>query len=219
MSRKKLIITAIILALVLAIGGILAYFTDSETIINKFTMGSIDISVIEPSWPGTSDNPVNDITPGAETPKDPQIVNNGTNSVYAFMEVSVPYANITVEGATAAADTPLFTYELNSGWKQVGDVKTVAASGEDKLPQYVYVYAYMNEDDTLKEVLKGETTPSIFDKVKFADIHEEDFASSSIQGKELDVVVTGHGIQTKDLSEEDATLTPAEVWNLIKQKN
>ena len=48
MSRKKLIITAIVLALVLAIGGILAYFTDVDTKINKFTMGNVDIEVLEP---------------------------------------------------------------------------------------------------------------------------------------------------------------------------
>ena len=45
MSRKKLILTAIILALVLAIGGILAYFTDVDTKVNKFKMGNVDIEV------------------------------------------------------------------------------------------------------------------------------------------------------------------------------
>ena len=45
MNRKKLIITAIILVLILIIGGILAYFTDVETKTNKFKMGGANITV------------------------------------------------------------------------------------------------------------------------------------------------------------------------------
>ena len=87
MSRKKLILTAIILALVLAIGGILAYFTDVDTKVNKFKMGNVDIEVIEPSWPGNpdtpgeEDKPVEDIVPNQEIPKDPQIINKGSNDI------------------------------------------------------------------------------------------------------------------------------------------
>ena len=84
MSRKKLIITAIVLALVLAIGGILAYFTDVDTKINKFTMGNVDIEVLEPSWPG--EEGVKDIVPNQEVNKDPQVKNKGSNDIYAFVK-------------------------------------------------------------------------------------------------------------------------------------
>lgn len=107
MSRKKLILTAIVLVLVLAIGGILAYFTDVQTRHNKFKTGMVDIEVDEPSWPGQPvPNPEYDpetnpdvpqtidpevpVVPGQEVPKDPQVVNKGDGQVYAFVEVTIP---------------------------------------------------------------------------------------------------------------------------------
>ena len=125
MSRKKLVLTAIVLVLVLAIGGILAYFTDVQTRHNKFKTGMVDVEVDEPSWPGQPiDNPNYDptdpnspekidpevpVVPGQEIPKDPQVVNKGDGKVYAFVEVTVPVRNVKVGNATNAAPTPLFT--------------------------------------------------------------------------------------------------------------
>jgi predicted ribosomally synthesized peptide with SipW-like signal peptide len=38
MNKKKVLIAAFVLALVLSIGGVLAYFSDSETKTNTFTV-------------------------------------------------------------------------------------------------------------------------------------------------------------------------------------
>ena len=104
MSRKKLIFTAIILALVLLIGGVLAYFTDTQTKTNSFTMGNVDIEVNEGNFP---EDGIQNVTPGIEYEKSPRIINKGSTPVYAFVKVSIPYRNISVGGAQAD-DTELF---------------------------------------------------------------------------------------------------------------
>ena len=75
---------------VMGIGGILAYFTDGDTATNTMTVGQISIDLQEPNW-----EPKDDITPGQDIRKDPLIKNDGENDAYVFLEVSVPYANIT----------------------------------------------------------------------------------------------------------------------------
>ena len=50
-NRKKLVAVALLLCLVLLIGGISAYFTDkTETLSNTYTIGNIEIELTEPSW-------------------------------------------------------------------------------------------------------------------------------------------------------------------------
>ena len=51
MSKKKSIAVAVVLLLVLVIGGMLAYFTDTDTATNVFTLGdNIEISLHETNW-------------------------------------------------------------------------------------------------------------------------------------------------------------------------
>ena len=227
MSRKRLIITAIVLVLVLAIGGILAYFTDSQTVENKFKMSNVDIVVHEPGFP-TETIPV--LTPNSVVSKDPYIENNGSDDVYAFMEVAIPVASIATESDSEVKERELFkvqhitsaegvtpaTYEdgINAGWVQIGDAteKTI-----DSVKYKVYVYAYASNANTLTTLKSTDgqnTTPRIFNQVKFIDAKETANDSSVLQDKEWKVIVTGHGIQTADLGLD--TVTPAAVWDLVK---
>lgn len=210
MSRKKIILTAVILTLILIIGGILAYFTDVETIENKFTMGNVSILVEEPSWP---DGGVTNIVPNQEIPKDPQITNKGSTDIYAFIKVEVPYENVVVGDATSAADTELFTYTLESGWKEVG---TSTKDTQDKT--ITHIYAYVNDANELKALAKDEiTTNPVFRTVTLVDIKETNDKNSIIQGKDLQVTVSGYGIQTTDLGTDSKA--PADIWPLVVSAN
>ena len=234
MSRKKLIITAIILALVLAIGGILAYFTDVETKQNKFKTGKVDIEVTEPGWPVNPDGTPKtvDIVPGQEVAKDPIITNNGDGIVYAFAEVTIPKMNVKLVGADSAAVTELFkllkitntttgtTAEgTNDGWVKL-DSKTeqIAATGtEPAKVKYVYAYATKSGDVvTLTELAATQSTAKpVFDKVKFVDVDEDSNtpANDSVQDKNFEVVVTGLGIQKDGLPDG---ATAVQVYELAK---
>lgn len=168
MSRKKLIITAIVLVLILAIGGILAYFTDVETKTNKFKMGGANITVTEPSWPNPDpDDPV-DIVPGLKVAKDPIVTNVGDGEVYAFVEVTIPKETVKIGTQTTASLQELFTTQyistpavaadpeadppvagspavytngINPAWVQLGEATEIAATGTEPA-KVKYTYAY-----------------------------------------------------------------------------
>ena len=99
MSKKKTIAVAIILALVLIIGGMLAYFTDTDTTTNVFVLGDkVEIDLTEPAWDALADTNNNDIPdvaegihPGTKVAKDPTITNESeTTPAYVFAEIVVP---------------------------------------------------------------------------------------------------------------------------------
>lgn len=247
MSRKKLIVTAVILTLVLAIGGILAYFTDVQTKTNTFKMGYVDITVDEGDFP---EGGPKDVVPGMEFNKSPKIINKGTTPVYAFIEVTIPYDTVKVGNATTATVNELFEVlhtsgqttvaGINSGWKSVnftGSTETSTGSGVyvKRTPESstvttrgtdTYVYAYVGNGTTLKalagkaddQATQGEETNTLFDKVRFVDVSESDPDNSTIQGQSFDVVVSGYGIQTTELGLEGSDATdPAKVWPLVKR--
>jgi len=218
MNRKKLIITAIILVLILIIGGILAYFTDVETKTNKFKMGGANITVTEESFPGDENNTV-DIVPGQEVAKDPVVTNVGDGTVYAFVEVTIPKASVKIGNQASASVQELFTTKyisdatttpetysngINPGWVLLSSDTSGANSN-------VYVYAYGTKADASSPIVltgltKNQATPAVFDSVVFADVKEDSNtpAANSIQGNEYNVVVTGYGIQSEGLGTTDA---------------
>ena len=45
MKKKKTILAALVLALVVSIGGVIAYFSDTDSKTNTFTVGKVSIEV------------------------------------------------------------------------------------------------------------------------------------------------------------------------------
>lgn len=235
MSRKRLIITAIVLVLVLAIGGILAYFTDSQTVENTFKMSNVDIEVKEPGFP----NETITIGPNDFVTKNPYIENKSSGNVYAFMEVAIPVANVATESNPTVTERELFkvqhitseegvtpvTYDngINSGWVKI-EGPTAKTIDEVKYNVYVYAYATSSTDQATSETTTtltelgyqqgANTTSTIFDGVQFIDAKEVARDSSVLQDKDWKVIVTGHGIQTTGLGLDN--ITPEAVWNLVK---
>lgn len=226
MSRKKMIITAIILVLVLAIGGILAYFTDVQTKHNKFKTGKVDILVEEPNWPGNPDNPGDPdkevpVVPNQEIPKDPQITNQGSGDVYAFVEVVVPVRNVKTGSNTTASPTQLFTFlkedgteGINAGWTKVSQTPATAdITAETTSVTYVFAYGTDTKLTALTSTgTTNKTAKPVFNKVKFADVTETEFAAGGLQNQSFEVTVNGYGIQKDGLNSEK----PSEVWPNVK---
>ena len=231
MSRKKLIITAIILALVLAIGGILAYFTDAQEKENTFKTSKVDIEVVEENWEGNPDTPggtpktVN-VVPGQTVAKDPAVKNNGTGLVYAFAEVEIPKANVKLAGQSSAAVTPLFKLlkgaSKSAAVEGINDEWVLLSTDDHATDKVINVYAYGSKSGdvvTLKGLPKDTSTPKVFNFVKFVDVDESDVddtttpAPESIQDKEYTVTVRGYGIQTEGLPEG---ATAAQIYALAK---
>ena len=114
-----------LLGATLLTGGAFAYFTDADSAVNTFTVGSVKIDLQEPGF--NEDEGIN-ITPGKTVEKDPQILNTGNNDAFVYMQIGIPTANVVTadeSGAKkAAASAELFSFTLNNGWTQV-DRKSV----------------------------------------------------------------------------------------------
>ena len=86
-NKKGLLLAVLALALiaVVAIGGSLAFFTDRDTVINTFTMGSVEISLEEPGWDGDAGL---GLLPGNVRTKDPTVTAEEGKSYMRFrMEI------------------------------------------------------------------------------------------------------------------------------------
>lgn len=124
---KRSAIVALALAGAIAIGGAFAFLSDSESKINRFTFTdkdgeqTVDVSIDEPGWneeDGQNMLPLDTVT------KDPQVVNEGENDVYAYVTVLVPTAksiNLNNDDGTVytANDIELFSYKVNEGWEEI----------------------------------------------------------------------------------------------------
>jgi predicted ribosomally synthesized peptide with SipW-like signal peptide len=211
MKKNRTIIAAVVLLLVLAVGGAVAYFTDSEQKTNTFTIGSVDITLTEDGWDALADNNNNDIPdaaedmmPGESVTKDPLINNVSTkNPAYVFIKVVVPCTTIV---APATTSEEIFTYTVNAGWTELSSAAVACTSGENATHVYYY-----GSNGTLTQLDKAanSSTPTSTTNPLFSTIS----LRSTLKGNEgltdqKQVVITGYGIQTTGLS----STTPADVW-------
>lgn len=128
--KKKVALTAAAVAMVgtLAVGGTLAWFTDTETATNVVTMGEVDIKLSED---GKSDGDIisggltyDDVMPGDEFAKEVKIEN--------LEQAAWVRAKITVDGfdgVTTTNSDKIEFYKYNASG--VGEEVTVAWTGND----------------------------------------------------------------------------------------
>lgn len=115
--KKKMALTAAAVAMVgtLAVGGTLAWFTDTETATNVVTTGNVDIAwwengdKITESNPGVEFGKDTPVTPGASLDKLAFVKNEGKNS--ALIRV-----RIVVDPVVARVITPVFSEEGKNYW-------------------------------------------------------------------------------------------------------
>lgn len=173
---------------IVVLGGTTAYLTDYDSAVNEFTVGKVEIDLLEPNW--EPDENV-DIEPSEVISKDPQIKNIGVNDCFVYLEISVPMAEVTTadkEGNRVDQKlTELFSYVKDAGWTQM-ESKT---SGGYK----IYTYCY-------NKVLKpNETTTALFDTVTFANIIE-----GQLDTQHLEIPVRAYAIQTVNTGGDTGTI-------------
>ena len=175
MKKKRLVVTMASVAAIAAIGigSTFAYFTSQDEATNAFTLGDIEIELTEDNW--DEDNGVN-ILPMQTIAKDPAVTNTGLNDAYIFLKVTVPQAEVQLEGQEAAEVQDLFTLNnISDKWTLVSEENGV------------YVYAY-NET-----VAPEASTDALFDSVTLANLVEADYAEVI---ESLDINVEAYGVQT-----------------------
>ena len=140
MKKKSILMAAIavMLVAVLVVGGTLAYFTDTKSATNTFTMGNVAITLDEtdvnnPDARTTKGNTYN-VYPGQTVKKDPIVHNTGKNAAYIRATVNVSnWMNLVAayypdfketfpnDGYKAALN--LLVGQLGEGWSVVDVVK------------------------------------------------------------------------------------------------
>ena len=117
--KKKAVLALAAAALVgtLAVGGTLAWFTDTETATNVVTTGNVDIAWVENNEKITETNPgvefgdETPVTPNATLKKEAYVTNEGKNAALIRAKVEVP----------DNAGLVIVNYTKNSGWVDGGD--------------------------------------------------------------------------------------------------
>ena len=196
MNKRKTIAVGIVLALILIIGGTIAFFTDTDTKTNTFTIGDgVDIQITETF----DETDAEDIHPGEVVEKAPAIENTGEVSAYVFAEVVIPcYA----ASGTGNVDTPLYTFTENNGWLLIG---TSSVDTTAKTITYLYAYGTASQ---MTELEKDDTTVAIFDEVTLVPTLTK--AQSDTASDTPNIVINAYAIQIENVGS-----TPAAVWSCI----
>lgn len=143
-KKLTLVVTCIVLVAAMVIGGTLAYFTDSKTATNTFTMGNVNIKLDETDIKNPEGDRVTsnayDVYPGEVVTKDPIVHNTGKNGAYIRATVNVynwmnlvaayyPNFKETFPNDGYKAALNLLVGELGEGWSVVdvvaGDTFTI----------------------------------------------------------------------------------------------
>lgn len=86
MNKRKILMLAMSLCMVaiLAVGGTLAYFQDTDSATNVFTVGNVDIKLDEVFVPNSK------LFPGVDVEKDVKVTNIGSEEAYVRVHIAIP---------------------------------------------------------------------------------------------------------------------------------
>lgn len=192
MSKKPLILCLCVVAsVVMGLTGTLAFLTDTDTKVNTFVVGNVDIEVEEEFEQNSP------LAPGATVDKKAKITNTGANEAWVWMTVAVP-----------ADVDDYIDLEWANGYTPVpadGETKT----GDDG-NQYVVYTVKIPE-----KLAPGESTDELLQSVTLAESvdYQDGQYVSVVDGvvtpietdlSKLDVIVTGYAIQTDGFENVDA---------------
>ena len=155
MSKKKILTLAMCVAMaaIMAVGT-LAYFTDTDSADNVFTVGNVEIELTEPNWVA-GDEEADDVYPGEALPKDPTVTNIGKNP--CFIRVKVENLDQFVakygENAMITYETGFKTGVLGENW----------VDGEDGYFYYTKVVTYEGDDYNTDLAVK---TTALFEQIR-----------------------------------------------------
>lgn len=227
--KKKMTALCLCMAMlaIAVVGGTLAYFTDTDNKTNTFTVGDVDITLVEKNEDGTEFEQDQVLLPGEENKvvKDVTVENTGTNDAYMWVEIWLPAI---LDNENAALNNlhfnPFDTYKFPDGTvkpmrgseaKKLGGVlvaETVAESiGTKTINNQTYNgYRIHIKDDTPKA--SGESTASLLYQVYMdARVTQGENGYVLIDGTEYtgewDIVVDAFGIQADGFETIDEAMT------------
>lgn len=217
MKKKTILVAAIAVMLVaaLVVGGTLAYFTDTKTATNTFTVGKVGITLNEKNADGSDFTQNQKLYPGTKTQNNiAKIVtvtnNQGSEDAYLWAEIWIPSTLDDGDDNSPAApglgNSLHFNYannveETKSTYLGTKEINGVSYNG--------YVH-FINKNEPYKA---GETTGALLDQVYMdKGVTQKDNGYLLIDGKTVytgdwNLVVYGVGIQADGFDTITAAIT------------
>lgn len=210
--KKKIVALCLCVALaVVAIGGAtLAYFTDTKTADNTFTMGNVKITLDETDITNPDGDRVTrnayDIYPGAVVDKDPVIHNVGKNGAYVRAVVTIEngmnWLGLYNDNVWTAPLEPAFNALINNtlgnGWKLV-DIAYDMSGPNHPTSDFVATLKY---DGVLAA---GADTTAMFTKIAIpAKLTQNDVTTRIDQNGEFGINVIAQAIQADGFADWEA---------------
>lgn len=201
-KKLTLVVTCIVLVAAMVIGGTLAYFTDSKTATNTFTMGNVNIKLDETDIKNPEGDRVTsnayDVYPGEVVTKDPIVHNTGKNGAYIRATVNVyNWMNLVAayypdfketfpnDGYKAALN--LLVGELGEGWSVVdvvaGDTFTIGQFDAKFVLKYDGVLAAGHDTTAMFETV---TIPAGIDNANASSFQSVKVVAQAIQADGFD---------------------------------
>lgn len=201
MKKKTILVAAIAVMLVaaLVVGGTLAYFTDTKTADNVFTVGNVAITLDEtdvndPDGERVTSNEYTGVLPGIQYKKDPVVTNTGNTDAYVRAVVTVEnglnWLGLYKNGnPNESAFEELICNTLGEGW-EIEDFELVLANQDHTTSDAVVTLKY---NGALKA---GEATSAMFDKVMLpTNATADDIARRVAQNGVFHIDVVAQAIQ------------------------
>ncbi len=229
MNKRKLLSLALSLSMVaiLAVGGTLAYFTDTDAKVNTFTVGNIDIELVENFGDNNPETP-EELVPATGSAqagtlkngvtKEVSVKNTGSKEAYVRVHIAIP--NILDDGAEtfdASANLLHFNYDKTSVGEGKWDwSKTTGAAYEGDWNYYeqtidgvlynVYVVTYESK------LAAGTETPekAMHQVYLESTATQEDIEKANeTLGANWQILVLAEGTQTDGFDDAYAALNTA----------
>lgn len=237
-NRKKLIAGALSICLIgaLAIGGTMAYLTDSEKVTNTFSVGDLDITLTEPKWNDEEDG--KDLVPGDTEEKDPTITAVEHDSyMRVIMEIQDKAGNAITDkerldlimqtiryADPALAEDASFALADITALPTVNPAFTLVAgkSSSDATPTGVYYYNYNHvlEEGANATLFTNVVIPTDWNQTELKKLGEyqivisaqaiqvDNFADANAAFDALDAEITAGTIQENYATVGGVTVTP-----------
>lgn len=149
-KRNIMLGSAILLAVLLVVGGTMAWFTaEADPVFNKFTAGTVKIELHDETTDGVPFpvDGLDNINPGDTKDKIVYVENTGSKRVFVRIQLIPSWSgelDLEIDGI------PMAEYPIINGWTLV----------EEPTGEFWYYYP--------EEVLPGDFTPTIIEEVVFA---------------------------------------------------
>lgn len=177
--KKKITALALVVAIlaIAIIGGTLAYFTDTKTATNTFTVGNVKIKLDEKD-PTTGERTetgaaYTSVTPGVAYAKDPTVTNIGNND--AWIRVNVTLSNAAAFKAAAAAHgvtdlATVFDGHDETKWTLAGIKDTSDDTTKNTLTYSYYYKTVLAQGASTGPLFTTVTVPASFTTAEMAAI-------------------------------------------------